>query len=312
MLSMVQIDDDELGPFSVFSALLFYYSSRTLTFQSDGLNAFAGISQRLAQRYKCRLLQGIPVSSFELYQVFQAAGALLRRGGFPSWSWAGWIGHLDYGSFDPDENDWLANNTWIVWYERSTSGVVSPVLHLPASPNLVAADAALTRHRTRRPFQYPGQLTNSWLDTSHTAPSRDPLPDVVCRPYPMLQFWTMAGFYTVSESPPDSGRVSVEHQCFDVYDVRRRFCGFLLTDSARVDIPSYHMIELAILASHDEGMNTSRFDKKQVGQNGGLYWALQIEWDKGVAERRGICQIYRDALEWSFKPGPVWKEVVLG
>lgn len=41
------------------------------------------------------------------------------------------------------------------------------------------------------------------------------------------------------------------------------------------------------------------------------YWVMLIEWDNGIAERRGIGQIYKTAAEKSFPPGPVWKQIVL-
>jgi hypothetical protein len=41
------------------------------------------------------------------------------------------------------------------------------------------------------------------------------------------------------------------------------------------------------------------------------YWVLLIEWDNGVAERRGIGKIFKIAAEKSFPPGPVWKQINL-
>lgn len=41
------------------------------------------------------------------------------------------------------------------------------------------------------------------------------------------------------------------------------------------------------------------------------YWVMLIEWNNGIAERRGIGPVYKNAPEKSFPPGPVWKQIVL-
>ena len=43
-----------------------------------------------------------------------------------------------------------------------------------------------------------------------------------------------------------------------------------------------------------------------------LFWVMHIVWYEGIAERRGIGQVTAEALENSFAPGPVVKEVFLG
>lgn len=34
---------------------------------------------------------------------------------------------------------------------------------------------------------------------------------------------------------------------------------------------------------------------------------MLIEWDQGIAERRGIGAIRKESIHESFEPGPVWK-----
>ncbi|KAI0380851.1 heterokaryon incompatibility protein-domain-containing protein [Hypomontagnella monticulosa] len=307
MLYVARTEYDFMNTFSIFTIYLFYYSPRDMTYQSDGLNAMAGLCRRLAERDRCGLLQGIPVSSFDLYLVFQPVnGRVKRREGFPSWSWAGWIGPLQYRTFDPeDANGWLRDNTWIIWYKRSVSGVVSPVWD-PDENGFDSANTDVVGYRERRSFQL-GDIC-----TTHTTPSPDLAPKTANRPYPMLQFWTIAAFYTISKSELDEG---LEDSRYDVYDMCQQFCGFLLTDGARRDFESGRVVELIMLSEEEEvgdGMYASRFDRDEIKQNGGLYWGLYIEWEDGVAERRGICQVYKTALERSVEPGPVWKEIILG
>jgi hypothetical protein len=41
------------------------------------------------------------------------------------------------------------------------------------------------------------------------------------------------------------------------------------------------------------------------------YNALLIEWQGGIAERRGFAVMPQDAVENSLPPGPEWKEILL-
>jgi hypothetical protein len=42
------------------------------------------------------------------------------------------------------------------------------------------------------------------------------------------------------------------------------------------------------------------------------YWALLLEWEKGVAERRGIILLKKDVIQKCLEPGPKWEAIVLG
>jgi hypothetical protein len=44
-----------------------------------------------------------------------------------------------------------------------------------------------------------------------------------------------------------------------------------------------------------------------------LYWIMLLKWDESgtVAERRGLGQVYQDAITTAFEPGPFWKEIIL-
>lgn len=44
---------------------------------------------------------------------------------------------------------------------------------------------------------------------------------------------------------------------------------------------------------------------------GTYYNVLLLEWNGGIAERRGIGAIYQKAVERSYRPGPLWKEIFL-
>jgi hypothetical protein len=78
------------------------YSSRELTYQTDGLRAFSGVLQVLSETYEGGFLHGLPVMFFDLAMLWEPLwGAVLRTVGpgnhallFPSWSWAAWDGYI--------------------------------------------------------------------------------------------------------------------------------------------------------------------------------------------------------------------------
>jgi hypothetical protein len=119
------------------------YTLRSLTFPSDTLNAFSGIGAVLSQALSTPMIYGIPASIFDLALLWQPAGKMSRKEGFPSWSWAGWYGAVQwngdtmelasYGPLpDPKQEQevittWLRMRTWIEWKFRDKNAIEKPV-----------------------------------------------------------------------------------------------------------------------------------------------------------------------------------------
>lgn len=74
------------------------FTHRDMTFQSDVLNAFAGLEQIFASCFGSPFAFGIPETLLDLGLMWRPTCQLKRRIGFPSWSWAGWIGRVAYDS----------------------------------------------------------------------------------------------------------------------------------------------------------------------------------------------------------------------
>jgi hypothetical protein len=55
------------------------YSGRSLTHQSDALNAFAGLQRILEMRSDDQFLEGIPACTFDLFCLFTGHHAVLKR-----------------------------------------------------------------------------------------------------------------------------------------------------------------------------------------------------------------------------------------
>lgn len=89
----------------LYTALLFSYRQRRLSFQTDLLNAFAGVSEVLAAAQDDRYIWGLPGSQFSYAMTWHFLGRCSRNGihvpifgsdgtkedvPVPSWSWSAW------------------------------------------------------------------------------------------------------------------------------------------------------------------------------------------------------------------------------
>lgn len=76
------------------------YTSRLLTYESDKIPAFKGISNVLEERFQTELFWGLPESVFDLALLWRPVdmweNAEGRAPGVPTWSWASWPGHIRY------------------------------------------------------------------------------------------------------------------------------------------------------------------------------------------------------------------------
>jgi len=96
-------------------SLIQQYSRRQLSFQSDVLNAFAGLENFLRLVCDTELLYGLCRPTFGLSMLWYS-GFLERRPQFPSWSWTGWIGMAVTGGEVFDDAKWITKYSWINWY----------------------------------------------------------------------------------------------------------------------------------------------------------------------------------------------------
>jgi hypothetical protein len=70
------------------------FSKRQLTYDSDVLNAFAGIIDFMSRDVSFQTHFGLPLVTLDLDVLWQPSHFLQRRRGFPSWSWTGWKGSV--------------------------------------------------------------------------------------------------------------------------------------------------------------------------------------------------------------------------
>ncbi|KAF7908151.1 uncharacterized protein EAF01_003906 [Botrytis porri] len=96
---------NKLDPFENYMEMVSKMSTRQFTQESDCLNACRGFYTGLLLKGLGGSVCGIPAICFEFALAWQPEGILTRRGcqdlssgnfQFPTWSWAGWKGHIEY------------------------------------------------------------------------------------------------------------------------------------------------------------------------------------------------------------------------
>ena len=103
--------------FAAYIKLVEKYTLRKLSYESDILDAFSGLFAVLNEYFESDIISGLPASVLDLALLWTPAARLPRRGcklltmentgfdlgqvnrNFPSWSWAGWTGPIDYSLF---------------------------------------------------------------------------------------------------------------------------------------------------------------------------------------------------------------------
>jgi hypothetical protein len=99
----------QIGEFwRAYCQLVRQHTSRNLSYNSDILNAFAGIIAELRRYNPTAFMQGLPLRFIDVALFWYQIGPLRRREvdhilddksqrlDFPSWSWAGWVGPISY------------------------------------------------------------------------------------------------------------------------------------------------------------------------------------------------------------------------
>ena len=112
------------------------YSMRRLTNQKDILNAFTALDRILSAKFKSDLFYGILTSHFDFALLWHPCGRMVRREGFPSWSWTGWECPVSYATrmgvlTQPGEYEsWFITDTWIKWFYVDSGGELKRIRHV--------------------------------------------------------------------------------------------------------------------------------------------------------------------------------------
>jgi hypothetical protein len=311
-----------------YEMLVVTYMQRQLSFKSDIINAFTGITQALSAVGDDTFHWGMPESQFgfalswnfvhdqtrnsALCTVFSKSGPVEVP--YPSWSWAAWVS----GS---------VNKNWIDWTGSTED-----------EPDIIIcrqnADGELqrVRHDRRRSKDFPSSYNQS-LDLKHqwigspqviTELSRQPCAKTFDQGH--LHFWTSTARLWI--------RRQTHLQRGPIYSLLvPNKCGDGFEDGGQVNIDSSaHLLfrdpeEVANapqnIFSHIKNHNDEDFGKQndvlrremivigRVGRRGDTKLsALVTEWDGEITYRIGITRVEESI--WVRLRNREWKRVILG
>jgi hypothetical protein len=104
-----------------YRSLVWQYGNKRLSYQSDILRAFAGVTRFLSYSFAGGFYFGLPELFFDNALLWQGGGNIMRQSRsadgepesyLPSWSWAGWAGRLDSTDWDFDEKVIRDSHSW--------------------------------------------------------------------------------------------------------------------------------------------------------------------------------------------------------
>ena len=151
------------------------YTSRQLSFVTDIVRAFEGIAAKLQPVFRGPLPFGLPQTELDHALLWLPSGALIRRTDpltgtplFPSWSWMGWIGTVDY-----DGKEKLSRIQWVdsegIVYEADE--LRKPLLKDPSEQ--AEWLSRWTKHEMRSVFQYYVEDSNPDIWFRHPTAKED-------------------------------------------------------------------------------------------------------------------------------------------
>ena len=96
-----------------YDSFISTYTNRYLTNQSDALNACRGILNMITMNTGQEFIFGFPVRDFRRALLWKPHhdNIITRRANFPSRSWAGWIGRIEYAYWVGDMADYAEEDT---------------------------------------------------------------------------------------------------------------------------------------------------------------------------------------------------------
>lgn len=301
-----------LNPIRDYKDLVKDYSYRVLTKQNDAFRAISGIIHRISEIQQWHIVEGMPMVALENIMLFRRKQhPLSRRPAFPSYSWLGWRGDLDFM-----EGLYFFEG-WINWHIRHpTTGEIFPIERPAVLPQLDAQDTGTRPSDKIALYRKPdvGHLPQADVQVNPAVASER---RVELHPPPrfsLLCFSTLAVFFELGEMDFVKGKAEViyvkRHRVG--LGVRRIQVGTVTLDGFD-EYPPARGAEFILLSKTSPSEN----DLEELGldirwASKDVYMIMLIEWIGGVAERRGIGFMDTLEVQQSMAPGPVWKDIILG
>lgn len=313
---------------AVYDRLVTAYRQRRLTYQSDILNAFTGVSEILSIHQKTDYIWGLPRKYFsyglswhfigyhkrhdEKFSIVIEQGKEPSETPVPTWSWAAWSGEKNL--------PWLAIGSWDLKQGNIRIDIVAEInLHIVDNKgHLVKIEQQLPEIRGDSKSK---RLLEAWRCAD--GPMKAPEKCVSNLKIGQLHCWTSVASLRVIRQEleePQPSYCSVyppeddPHLFEGIGSTPKMIMG--LTAHIKGEKPELHSkIWSLMTAKYRDGADMISLDfvvvaKRQTLENEAAnLMTLVVEWKEGVAYRLGIAWIPEQA--W-IKLKREWKYVVLG
>ncbi|KAK0667685.1 heterokaryon incompatibility protein-domain-containing protein [Cercophora samala] len=292
---------------ATFSAFLFRYTGRELSFQGDYLNAMTGILHRFCDDADTGHLSGLPLRYFDLGLLhWSHDGPRERLEQFPSWSWTGWYRCWTVTPRPQHEEEWLRKNTYIVWYVKDSPEPARDTFveeqHRGLEDGKEKAALYAQREPPLPPCVQPGEYKPAAYPTRQTILLPPPST-------PILQFWAQT--IVLSLEPRDDCTRSKNFTAFHHHHCQH--CGSVRLDSdldvQQMDKNKVNAVILSSAILQDMDIYWSR-----PKPDGPSYYVLVVEWvgdDQTVAERKGVGSVHQACVAGAGAGAVVWREIAL-
>lgn len=296
-------------PFVQFTSAVELYTRREMTNPNDILNAFEGVELVLEKRIGANIYYGALETMLDSSLIWESTKRLFRRPGFPSWSWSGWVGEVQWKYTEPVQS-------WIEWHADQAIGIHTfpRQAHDRIPPPLPRRDhqRPVSRHNlsTTIPLLHFRTVTAHFQLTSPALIHKaviSPLRKRLTGP---------SALSTVRPAPADPGLIRA-----GIADRNGLWCGTIDLDVAwmhRVGTPLQFLIMSRVSRFTDDELSiwegTLPDDTEDLlsGRNYGVYNVMLVTKQDGIYHREGLGRILTEALHRALAPGPEWTDIVLG
>lgn len=296
-------------PFVQFTSAVELYTRRELTNPVDILNAFEGVQLVLEKRIGAQIYYGALVTMMDSSLLWESTKRLFRRQEFPSWSWSGWVGEIQWKFTE-------TARSWIEWHIDQASGIRSfpQQVHERIEPPMERRGNATPMSRHNMSTAFP--LLHFRTITAHFQLARAALihKSVIS---PLRKRLTgPSALSTVRPAPADPGLIRA-----GIADRNGLWCGTIDLDEAwmtRIGTPLEFLVmsqvdqftddELAIW----EGTLPDDIEEMVMQRIYTVYNVMLVSKTDGIYYREGLGRILTGGLDRALHPGPQWKDLVLG
>ncbi|KAF2494811.1 hypothetical protein BU16DRAFT_434204, partial [Lophium mytilinum] len=298
-----------LPGFDCYNQLVTMYTDQNLFKTPERVETLIQFSNRLetiSDNCGGHLCNGLPEAVLDLALLWAPAGPLVRNDDSPSWSWAGWLGQVNY-PFDPTNCPDLRGGNSKIWFK---SEIREFHIGSESSPHTI--------RRSQDPnlrIGYP----------EYNEPLSDPSDEVDANSG-TLQFWTQtisARGWAVEQLKRSKGQIPCSH----LVNPKGKHCGVVMDyEHALPNFDAGAKYEFALLSRNisQEPISTVKRSKTPtihppgtpIWENKRFLWnedvvdydpreykagpwallnVLLIKWEDGKAERVGVARIHEDA-----------------